>query len=338
MGQLTTMVQQLADMVMRQTAGEPPRQVPVPREAYQIPVEPPTPTGEPEQIPLTPPPERVVPGQSLQSPPGLGPDPLQQSDPWRNFVPPNPEGSPFVGQSRPLLPELQRVVPPMGGQPSSSSDPRGSAQLGGHDDSPFKRSEKWMPAVPTPDHKAWNTRPQEVEGFLSWIYALSTWTGYGSNEFPKEILFSIKHPSRLDWSIYNAAMITRSIRLLSIVESAFQDRPRAWLIIQNYKESMGRVNCCGFEALRLLAKEFGIKTRAEMLFFRQRATQGTLQGSSIPDTVRLIESEMFKYERRKETVDPTVNISDLSINEADKVLLLLRSLPHACRIPYLTCC
>ena len=40
---------------------------------------------------------------------------------------------------------------------------------------------------------------------------------------------------------------------------------------------------------------------------------------------------MFRYERLKEVVDPTVDVSDLAINEADKILLLLRSLPESCR-------
>ena len=96
----------------------------------------------------------------------------------------------------------------------------------------------------------------------------TTWPhGLGSNEYPREILFAIKNPHPISWATFSQNMVTRSTRLLSILKGSFHDHARAHLVINNYEESMGRINCCGYEALRLLSKEFGIKdTDGDVVF------------------------------------------------------------------------
>ena len=39
---------------------------------------------------------------------------------------------------------------------------------------------------------------------------------------------------------------------------------RASLVIRNYEEAKGSHRCCGFECLRLIAREFSVKTRTEL--------------------------------------------------------------------------
>ena len=188
-----------------------------------------------------------------------------------------------------------------------------------------------MPAYPVPPHDKWTTRPEEVEGFISYIQDLASWAGLGDNEWPREILWSLRSPTVITWNQMTAAQITRSTRLLSILKQCFSGHARANLILGNYESSQNRVNCCGFEGVRLLSREFGIKTRTELLFFRNRITSGVFKCATIPETVRQIQHELFKFARIQQLVDPSVNNAQLDIMEPDQILILLRSLPDACR-------
>ena len=227
-------------------------------------------------------------------------DPLQSNDPWRNFQSPSQEAGipdqPFPA-SMPASPERPRpfggvgaaagqIPPPPPGFPSSMvggtsyvpiHTPGGSQQGQGnhHEDNPFKRSEKWMPDIPTPNFSDWKGRPAEITGFIDWVSALASWTGLGSNAYPGEILSCIKEPEPLGWHRLNSSQITRSVRLLSILKMCFDSHPRANLVIKNYEESRGYHRCCGFECLRLISKEFAIKTRTELLFFRNQLVQAS---------------------------------------------------------------
>ena len=132
-----------------------------------------------------------------------------------------------------------------------------------------------MPSIPTPEHSKWTTSPQEVEGFQQWVFACATWAENGSNEYPSEILVSVEHGIVVDWQNFSPQMMTRSIRLLSIIKDAFQDHARASLIISTFQKSLGRVNACGFEALCLLGMEFSVNAPTEMLLFRRHVTRLT---------------------------------------------------------------
>lgn len=122
-----------------------------------------------------------------------------------------------------------------------------------------------MPPIPTPNHQDWKTRP-----------SLASWTGLKSNAYPAEILSCVKEREPLGWRRLSANPITRSVRLLSILKMCFEHHPKATLVIRNYEEVKGFDRCCGFECLRLLAREFSIKTRTELLFFRSQLANSTI--------------------------------------------------------------
>ena len=206
------------------------------------------------------------------------------------------------------------------GQPSADND-----------GNPFRRSEKWMPAMPIADHSKWRKRVDEVYGFINYVHELATWVGFGSDEFGREILFAVRQSDEILQSNLTKNQATRSIRLMSIVKAAFHSHSTASLILSNYEERRFRLDPCGFEALRLLAKEFCVKTRTELLFFREAFTKNNFKCDSIPETVRMIQNKLFEYFRIMEMVDKSVNVSNLAINEADQCLVLLRSLPTQCR-------
>ena len=66
------------------------------------------------------------------------------------------------------------------------------------------------------------------------------------------------------------------------------------------------------------------------MFFRNRITSGVFKCPTIPETVRQIQHELFKFARIQQLVDPSVNNAQLDIMEPDQILILLRSLPDAC--------
>ena len=141
----------------------------------------------------------------------------------------------------------------------------------------------------------------------------------------------IKEVEPLGWHRLQPAQVTRSVRLLSILKTCFGNHPRASLVVQHYEESKSFHRRCGFECLRLIAREFSVKTRTELLFFRTRLANSTITAPTIPEIIRKIQSELFQYERVSQLVDPSVNIKGLEFVEADKVLVLLRALPQQCR-------
>lgn len=162
------------------------------------------------------------------------------------------------------------------------------------DDNPFRRSEKWMPSLPRPGFSSWKTRPSEVIGFSDYVGELASWTGLGSNSFPREIMSSLREGRAISFERLSGSQVTRSVRLFSILKMVFEQHPRASLILRNYEEGLGRVKVSGFEALRLLAREFGIKTRTELMYFRQQVVNGNFfsRGSTIPEIVRKVQFEI----------------------------------------------
>ena len=249
------------------------------------------------------------------------------------------QAQPFASQSSnqgfsqviPPPPGFQNVNPQM--IPIPVNTPQKSAQeIGGqNDENPFKRSERWMPPVPTPSFQDWKSRPAEIVGFIEWVTSLASWTGLGSNAYPAEILSALRESEPLGWHRLTASQVTRSVRLMSILKLCFENSVKASSVIRNYEEGKGFQRCCGFECLRLLAKEYAVKTRTELLFFRSQLANASITGKTIPEAVRKVQSELYQFERVSQLVDPAVNVRGLEFQEADKVLLLLRSLPSQCR-------
>ena len=123
----------------------------------------------------------------------------------------------------------------------------------------------------------------------------------------------------------------RSIRLLHILRQTFAGHDRSSLILQNYVEGAASYQQSGFVALRLLSKEFCLKSRSECLYFRSQLANQMVKAPTIPEIVRKIESEQHKYSKLLSSLDPDVQSQGLEVQEADLVMVLLRSLPERCR-------
>ena len=162
---------------------------------------------------------------------------------------------------------------------------------------------------------------------------LTSWVGLGSEVFPNELRHAVR---TRDEAVLGQDRLTveqqkRSIRLLHILRQTFAGHDKSSLILQNYVEGEQSYQQSGFVALRLLAKEFCLKSRSECLYFRGQLTNQTVKAPSIPEIVRKIESEQRKYSKLLSSLDPDVQSQGLELQEADMVMVLLRSLPEKCR-------
>ena len=74
----------------------------------------------------------------------------------------------------------------------------------------------------------------------------------------------------------------RSIRLLHILRQTFAGHDKSSLILQNYVEGAASYQQSGFVALRLLSKEFCLKSRSECLYFRSQLANQTVESANYP--------------------------------------------------------
>ena len=237
-------------------------------------------------------------------------------------VPPVAPGSPALESYRISTPSPGRSPPPP--PPREPQDAERDV---------FAKSDKWLPSLPVIDFTSWKDRISEALGFLTWMEKLTSWVGLGSEVFPNELMHAVrtKDEEVLGQDRLTVEQQKRSIRLLHILRQTFAGHDKSSLILQNYVEGSASYQQSGFVALRLLAKEFCLKSRSECLYFRAQLANQTVKAPTIPEIVRKIESEQHKYSKLLNSLDPEVHSQGLELQEADLVMVLLRSLPEKCR-------
>ncbi|CAE7839740.1 unnamed protein product [Symbiodinium sp. CCMP2592] len=237
-------------------------------------------------------------------------------------VPPVAPGSPVLESYRISTPSPGRSPPP-----PPPRDPQDAER------DVFAKSDKWLPSLPIIDFSSWKDRISEALGFLTWMEKLTSWVGLGSEVFPNELMHAVrtKDEGVLGQDRLTVEQQKRSIRLLHILRQTFAGHDKSSLILQNYVEGAASYQQSGFVALRLLAKEFCLKSRFECLYFRAQLANQTVRAPTIPEIVRKIESEQHKYSKLLNSLDSDVHSQGLELQEADLVMVLLRSLPERCR-------
>ena len=207
----------------------------------------------------------------------------------------------------------------------------------------FTKSEKWLPAMPLPDFSKWSkSRQEEILCFIEYMSQFRRWIALASDVFAFEIESAIRHPDELHMGGLKPAQQLRSSRLLAMLQQIFTPYPRAYMLIQVYVEGIGvdgifvaHRGTSGFEALRLLGKEFSLRTRAEASFFRAEVMKRTYKAENsstqISDVVRKMDVDLSRYRKLTDTLPVTVSREGLEIASADLTLILLRSLPGDCR-------
>eukprot|EP00439_Symbiodinium_sp_Y106_P031421 s9978_g3.t1 len=124
---------------------------------------------------------------------------------------------------------------------------------------------------------------------------LTSWVGLGSEVFPNEFMHAVRTK---DEAVLGQDMLTveqqkRSIRLLHILAVWKRPVDKSSLILQNYVEGAASYQQSGFVALRLLSKEFCLKSRSECLYFRSQLANQTVKAPTIPEIVRKIECRSY---------------------------------------------
>ena len=206
----------------------------------------------------------------------------------------------------------------------------------------FTKSEKWLPAMPLPDFSKWSkSRQEEILCFSEYMSQFRSWIALASDVFAFEIESAIRHPDELHMGGLKPAQQLRSSRLLAMLQQIFTPYPRAYMLIQAYVEGIGvdgifvaHRGTSGCEALRLLGKEFSLRTRAEASFFRAEVMKRTYKAENsstqISDVVRKMDVDLSRYRKLTDTLPVTVSREGLEITSADLTLILLRSLPGDC--------
>ena len=207
----------------------------------------------------------------------------------------------------------------------------------------FSRADKWLPAMPTPDFKKWSVnRQEEILCFSEYVLQLRSWVALGSDVFALEIEQALRWPTELHTASLSKGAQVRSARLLAILQQVFASYPRADMLLRAYIEGVGadgvyqiHRGTSGFEALRILGKEFSLRSRAEASFFRAEVLKKSFRGESnataVSDIVRKLDVELSRHRKLVETLPTSHSRDGLEIQSADLTLILLRSLPAGAR-------
>ena len=129
-----------------------------------------------------------------------------------------------------------------------------------------------------------------------------------SDVFALEIEQALRWPTELHTASLSKGAQVRSARLLAILQQVFASYPRADMLLRAYIEGVGadgvyqiHRGTSGFEALRILGKEFSLRSRAEASFFRAEVLKKSFRGESnataVSDIVRKLDVELSRWPR-----------------------------------------
>ena len=249
-----------------------------------------------------------------------------------------------------FVPERLGEAFDMNGEPFVSDEtyerlplPRGSEEK--HEDKDvFSRSEKWLGSPPSVNHSVWKSREDEILGYNSYLIELIGWTSQASVTFAREIEQAARWPQPIVWGKLSKDQRTRSVRLGSLLKTAFASHSRISLLILGFQEGLdiqhgvttGDVfaNATtymsnGYELLRQLTREFSLRSRTEALSFRVQLMSRTFQVSGseaqISDLIRQIDFSVARFMKLASTLGG--DVTGLKIDDSDMLSMLVRSLP-----------
>ena len=208
--------------------------------------------------------------------------------------------------------------------------PHGSLGVdGGRSSDSMSRADKWLQPLEKP--QVWKSRSEEVVGWSTFISSLSAWLGNLSDKYPREVQLSVVMMNSIRQETLSAAEATRSVRLYSLLSQMFAEHPKASGIISAYSEGTDVTRHCGYEVLRLLALEYGLRSRSEGLYFRNEFLGRTYSQPTVSEMLTAFDTDVARYQRLIGSLPQEADRDALKLTDADKSLVLLRSLPTRCR-------
>ena len=258
----------------------------------------------------------------VQTPPGLQQAAMNPPtwDPYGQAFP----GSLFQG-GFPYGGAVPPPPPPHSGVPPWVQPPQGQ------DDGSGKGIDvKWIPQVPECKWSAWKTRRDEIQGFWAWIEALCSWLGLLQPLYVPEMKEILERDVSLTADMLSPQQTARSSRLFYLLKSAFAGNKRVEAIIRIFElqQHVGATN--GYELVRLLRREYSLKSRTEAIQFRQEILEMKIpKGEGPMEILRTIEAKYLQFRQLLFSCPYPRMIADVDIPESDIYLLILRSMPSS---------
>ena len=123
----------------------------------------------------------------------------------------------------------------------------------------------------------------------------------------------------------------RSFRLLSFLKQSLSGFDRAEDVFQHYQQTEPLGETHGYEALRRLSLELSIKSRGEIMQFKEKFMSLTVgKGTRVMDIVRHVETQASQYAQVLSGSAFAGGMS-LTLPDADKVMVIMRLLPDSVR-------
>ena len=146
--------------------------------------------------------------------------------------------------------------------------------------------------------REWNTRYKELVGFRQWLDQFSHWLNLIDTRFPGELREAMRwtRPLPLTKGDMDPEAYKRSFRLLSFLKQSLSGFDRAENVFQHYQQTEPLGETHGYEALRRLSLELSIKSRGELMQFKEKFMSLTVgKGTRVMDIVRHVETQASQY-------------------------------------------
>ena len=175
--------------------------------------------------------------------------------------------------------------------------------------------------------REWNTRYKELVGFRQWLDQFSHWLNLIDTRFPGELREAMRWTRPLTKGDMDPEAYKRSFRLLSFLKQSLSGFDRAENVFQHYQQTEPLGETHGYEALRRLSLELSIKSRGELMQFKEKFMSLTVgKGTRVMDIVRHVETQASQY---AQVLSGPAFAGDMSLTlpDADKVMVIMRLLP-----------
>ena len=195
--------------------------------------------------------------------------------------------------------------------------------------------------MPVAEHKGWKSRYAEVLGYRSWLEGFSSWIALFGEAWTRELKECITLDSAIDIRMLKSEQRLRGLKLLSFIRQAFTGSMKVEGVIGHYVNTVPDGEAHGYEALRLIHRELSLQSRAEVLSFREQTLKFQSRDRNLVDVVRSVDVELHQYDlllsnwATPTSVPAATAVStraSLEIPEADRTMILLRSLPEQVRV------
>jgi len=193
----------------------------------------------------------------------------------------------------------------------------------------MKMDEKWIPAMPVPQWKQWNSRAKELAGFKDWLEKFSGWLSLIQDHYGPELREALHSQHPIVINPGNDQQMMRSKRLFHLLQQNFLGYGKIENLVRTQITRFGVTDSNGFELLRIIRKEFSLLSRNEALGYRDQCLKFRVRRGDqpLPDVMREVAAEIESYHSMLEASMIREAIHDLRISEPDQFLLYMRNLP-----------